>query len=83
MRVDEFEKAVWEIDKIRIRIRAPVGKQIGDYGYRNWAAQTTSVTNWLATRITPKLNGHEVSVIAGDFSEPHGATYLKTLRASY
>ena len=83
MRVGEFEKAVFDRENIRIRIRAPVGEEIGNYNYRHWARQTTSVTSWLANRITPNLNGHEVSVINGDFEEPHGATLLRNLRASY
>ena len=83
MRVDEFERAVLKIEKIVIRIRAPVAEEIGDYDYQRRANDDTSVTRWLSTRITPKLNGLEVSIIGGDFKTPFGGTKLPTLRDSY
>ena len=83
MRVDEFEKAVFDLEEIQIRIRAPAGEQIGDYNFQRQDAQTTSVTEWLRNRIIPLLNGHEVSVIDGNFKKPHGTTHLRTLRDSY
>lgn len=83
MRVDEFERAVFKIEKIVIRIRAPEAEEIGDYDYQRRANDDTSVTGWLSTRITRELNGLEVSIIDGDFKTPHGSTKLRTLRDSY
>ena len=83
MRIDEFERTVFEIEGIVIRIRAPVAEEIGDYDYQRRANDDTSVTGWLSTRITRKLNGLEVSIIDGDFKTPHGRTKLSTLRDSY
>ena len=83
MRIDEFERTVFEIERIVIRIRAPVAEEIGDHDYQRRANDDTSVTGWLSTRIIPKLNGHQVSIIDGHFNQPHGRTRLDTLRASY
>ena len=83
MRVDEFEEAVFKIEKIRLRVRAPVEEVVGDYDYKNWASQTTSLSNWWKTRIAPKIDGRQGSVIDGNYLEAHGNTLLSTLRSSY
>lgn len=83
MRVTEFEAAVLEIEEIVIRIRAPTSVEVGDYEYERQAAAGTSVTEWLRTRVVPKLDGYQVSVVDGYSNEPHGRTRLRTLRASY
>ena len=83
MRVDEFEEAVFKIEKIRIRVRAPVEEVVGDYNYKNWASQTTSVSDWWKTRIAPRIGDHQGSIIDGNYLETHGNTKLSTLRNSY
>lgn len=83
MRVTEFEAAVREIEEIVIRIRAPKSTEVDDYEYERQAAAETSVTEWLRTRVIPKLNDNQVCVIDGYWSEPHGRTRLRILRASY
>ena len=83
MRVAEFEAAVLEIEEIVIRIRAPKREDIGDYGYERQAAADTSVSEWLRTRVHPRIEGYEVCVIDGYWNEPHGRTRLRNLRDSY
>ena len=83
MRIAEFEATVLEVEEIVIRIRAPVGTEVGDYEYERQAAAETSVTEWLRARVIPKLNGDQVCVFDGYSNEPHGRTKLRTLRASY
>ena len=83
MTVSEFEQAVFETEDIVVRIRTPRGEEVDDYEYERQASGGTSVTNWLYTRIYPKMRGHEVSIVDGNGQMPHGRTKLETLRASY
>ena len=81
--VSEFEQRVIELEEIVIRIRASRYDKVENYDYQRQAAENTSVSDWLLTRILPKVGGKGVSVLNGDLQEPHGRTLLKPLRASY
>lgn len=81
--VTEFEAKVLEKEEIVIRVRAPAGTKVEDYPYERKAAGSQSTTDWLEKRIRPLLIGHEVVVIDGDYSTPHGRTKLERLRSSY
>ena len=83
MTVIQFENVVLRLEEIVIRIRASSNDQVEGYDYRRQASGTTSVTEWLNTRIRPRLGGLEVSVMDGNSQETHGKTRLSTLRASY
>lgn len=83
MRVSEFEQEVFDKEDIVIRIRAPHAAEVDDYDYERQASSTTSVTDWLETRILPKLKGSEVSIVDGNGQTPHGRTKLETLRSTY
>ena len=83
MTVTEFEQRVLELEEIVIRIRAPKYSEVDNYDYRRQAAENTSVSNWLHTRIPPSIHKMGVSVLDGNLQEPHGRTLLSTLRASY
>ena len=83
MRVGEFEEAVFRLEEIVIRIRAPKNAEIEDYDYQRQASGGTSVTEWLNTRIYPRLCGHSMAIVDGNWQEPHGRTRLQTLRDSY
>ena len=83
MRIAEFEAAVLEVEEIVIRIRVRLDTEVGDYNYERQAAAETSVTEWLRTRVIPRLANNQVCVIDGYLNEPHGRTRLRTLRASY
>ncbi len=83
MNVWSFEQAVLEREQVRIVVRAPWRTEIGDFEYERAAAGTTSVTDWLAQRILPLTNGHEVVVIKGNGDIAHGRTRMDTLRNTY
>ena len=83
MRVSEFEQAVFVTEDVVIRIRAPLAVEVDDYEYERQASGATSVTNWLETRILPKLRGNQVSIVDGNGQTPHGRTKLETLRSTY
>ena len=83
MRVRDFEQAVFEIEEVAIRIRAPLNEEVDDYEYERQASGRTSATSWLDTRIRPKLRGHQVSIVDGSGQTPHGRTKLERLRATY
>lgn len=79
----EIEQAVFELDEIRIVIRAGSTSQLGSYQYARKAAENASVSEWLEQRIKPAINGHGVVVVDGNGNIPHGRTRLSTVRASY
>ncbi|NJD06069.1 MAG: hypothetical protein FIA97_06175 [Methylococcaceae bacterium] len=81
--VAEFEAKVLEQEEIVIKVRAPSGAKVSDYKYERKAAGSQSTTDWLEGRIKPLLSGHEVVVIDGDYTTPHGRTKLDRLRKSY
>ena len=85
MRVDEFEKAVFRIENIAIRIRTSAGTTVKDYDYKNRAEEEISINKWLEVRVAPLVGNLEVAVIdGGDYeSEPHRKTKIKKLRGSY
>ena len=79
----EIEQAVFELDEIRIVIRAKTNTPLGSYQYTRKAAENASVAEWLDQRIRPIVDDHGVVVIDGNGNVPHGRTRLSTLRASY
>lgn len=83
MTVEEFESAVLRLEEIVIRIRAPIQTEVEPYDYIRKAGGTSSVTEWLHTRILPKVEGYSVSVLDGYVREAHGRTRLSTLRGTY
>lgn len=83
MTVKQFEAAVWDVEGIRVVVRALGGTTVGDYNYANAASAASSISDWLKTRVTPKLATHEVVVINGDGLPPHGRTSLDKVRKSY
>ncbi len=83
MRVDEFEKKVLELEEIVIRIRAPEEFEVDDYDYERQASGGTSVTNWVQSRIIPRLRDQQYSIVDGRYQHPHGRTSLQRLRESY
>ena len=83
MTVQEFEDKVWEVEGIRIVIRANTKDSVTAYNYQNAAQETWRVTQWLKNRIRPKLRNKQVALVEGNGEEPHGRTILRTLRKSY
>ena len=83
MQVREFEEAVFRVEEVLIRVRAPVNIDVDDYDFERQASRQMSVTNWTNGRLRPRLRDLEVSIIDGNFGHPHGRTKMRTLRASY
>lgn len=83
MTVTEFEEVVWEIETIRLVIRADLNEEVGDYPYQNAADKTLSLTRWLQGRVQDQLEGYSVQVVDGYGEQPHGRTALRNIRASY
>jgi len=81
--VAEFEAKVLEKEEIVIRVRASSNAKVDDYNYSRKAAGNQSVTEWLEGRVKPCLGDYEVTIIDGDYTQPHGRTKLDTLRGSY
>jgi len=81
--VAEFEAKVLEREEIVIKIRAPSGTKVSDYNYDRKAASGQSISDWLEGRIKPALVNHEVVIVGGDYTTPHGRTKLGRLRDSY
>jgi hypothetical protein len=79
----EIEQAVFNLEEIRIVIRASAGTPMDDFKYVRAAAGTSSISEWLQQRILPLTNDNEVVVIDGNGTIPHGRTKMSTLRGSY
>lgn len=79
----EIEQAVFDLDEIRIVIRAKTSEDLGSYTYSRKAAENTSVSEWLEQRIKPIVNSHGVVVVDGRGNIPHGRTKLSRVRRSY
>ena len=85
MRVYEFEEKVWEIERVRIVIRANSNEKVDRvYDFVKAAPQGNTVTWFLNTRVKPRLaNNMEVFTIDGSGNVPNGKTLLSTLRQTY
>jgi hypothetical protein len=83
MKPTEIEQAVFDLEEVRIVIRAPLKEDLGDFDYDRKAAGNTSISDWLEQRIKPLINGHSVVVIDGTGALPHGRTRMEKLRETY
>lgn len=83
MTPSEIEQAVFDLEEVRIVIRASVREHLGDFDYDRKAAGNSSVTDWLDQRIRPLIGAFTVVVVDGTGALPHGRTKMETLRASY
>ncbi len=79
----EFEQAVFEMDEIRLVVRAPADTDLDAYKFVRKAADSASISEWLDQRIKPLVHDHDVVVIDGSGVSPHGRTKLNKVRASY
>lgn len=82
--VGEFEEKVKLIEDIVLIIRAPKDTKISNYGYKNRAADNTSLSDYISTRLKPLLKDYQFSIYDGNFAEnPHGKTSLARIRKTY
>lgn len=83
-----FVEKVEDKEGIKVRAWADPETQVEDYTYNRCAAENTSISDFLDTRIKPKLtlsNGEEIpfEIIDGNYTKPHGRTSMKKLRSTY
>lgn len=83
MKVWKFEEKVWEVEGIRIVIRAPSDEDVANYTFKNGAQEGWRVTQLIEKRIQPKIGDKEVIIIQGDGEQPHGRVILRTVRRTY
>ena len=83
MTAGEFEQKVWDVDGIRIVIRAPWGTEVDAYDWVNAANAGWRVNHYCAQRIATRLRGLEYQVLDGYGQAPHGNTQLSGIRAGY
>ena len=83
MNVIEFEQRVFEIEEVRLVIRAPSTAEVEDFDFQRSAATGTSITEWIRQRIEPRIGDYTVVVVDGSGSIPHGRTRMSRLRESY
>jgi hypothetical protein len=79
----EIEQAVFELEEVRIVIRAPIKARLGDFLYARQAANNASISEWLNQRIKPLVPDHTVVVVDGTGTLPNSRTSMATLRQSY
>jgi hypothetical protein len=79
----EIEQAVFDLEEVRMVIRAPIREQLEDFDYDRKAAGNTSITDWLDQRIKPLIGSFQVAVVDGTGALPHGRTRMDKLRDSY
>ncbi|MEG2164628.1 MAG: hypothetical protein RRY55_09175 [Bacteroidales bacterium] len=78
-----MEREIFEIEEIRVVIRAEKSKLFDNYSYQRKAAGNTSITDWYNTRLKPLISAYEATVIDGNGNVPHGRTNIETVRDSY
>ena len=82
MQISEFEAAIWNIEGIRIVVRAPSWTKVDPYQYTNAADKRINVTKYVKTRVIPTIGHYEVLVIGGDGQIVHGGKLLSKVRES-
>ena len=83
MKVREFEDAVWQLEWIRVVVRAEADEEVEDYPFERKQSDATTVNSFLHGRIISRLNGKGFFVVDGHGEWPHGKTLLRTVRSSY
>lgn len=83
MKIIEFEKKVWDVEGVRVVLRANPDTEVVDYDYKYAANEVWSIAEFLEKRISKYTNEIPVIVIQGDGQEPHGNVILRTIRGKY
>jgi hypothetical protein len=79
MKLADFEQKVWDVENIRIVVRADENDEVRDYNYKKSATETWTTNEFLKNRIGSK----KVVVIRGDGQKSRGGVKLRNLRATY
>ena len=83
MKLADFEQQVWEVENIRIVVRADENDEVKDYNYKRSATETWTTNEFLKNRIEPRVGSKKVVVIRGDGQKTRGGVKLRNLRATY
>jgi hypothetical protein len=83
MKLADFEQQVWDVENIRIVVRADENDEVRDYNYKKSATETWTTKEFLNNRIGPRVGSKKVVVIRGDGKKTRGGVKLHNLRASY
>ena len=83
MTVYEFEQKVFELEGVRIVIRATGAAKLGSYDYVKSYPQSNTVMSWLKTRVFGKTGNLDVVVIDGAGALPNRKMHMATLRDGY
>jgi hypothetical protein len=83
MKLADFEQKVWDVENIRIVVRADENDEVRDYNYKKSATETWTTNEFLKNRIEPRVGSKKVVVIKGDGQKSRGGVKLRNLRATY
>ena len=83
MKLAAFEQQVWEVEGIRIVVRADENDELEEYGYKRAAPETWSTREFLENRIEPLVGDRRVVVIRGDGKKSYRSVKLRNLRETY
>ena len=83
MKLAAFAQKVWDVEGIRIVVRADENDEVRDYNYRKSATETWTTSELLKNRIEPLVGSKKVVVIRGDGQKTRGGVKLRNLRATY
>lgn len=86
MTVSDFENKVWDVDGIKIVVRAPRNADIGDYTYHvNALDENKTISQFKQLRIDPALKAtkFEYELLDGELKAIYGGRKLSGVRNSY
>ena len=82
--VSEFEQAVFQLEKVVIRIRLPKETELPPYTFARPANGDFQIGDWMKSRIMPSLpDGTQVSVIGRDYQEANPSKMLAWIRIGF
>lgn len=83
MLVSDVEKKFWEVDGVRIVVRAPLNQVVGNYTWVNAADQGWTLNEYIEKRVSSVLGDVPFIVVDGYGEKAHGGRLMKTVRESY
>ncbi|WP_155801702.1 hypothetical protein [Magnetospirillum molischianum] len=83
MKVSEFEQKVWELDGIRIILRADSNDEVGEYERVRAVAQSSSIAEFIENRVKKHIGDVDVVVVDGRGTIPRRNSLVSTIRETY
>lgn len=77
-----IRKKIFQIEGVRLVVRASVHEDIEDYDYTNGTRGRMTITKWKNVRLD-QYEKFEFEIIDGKGNMPHGGTLMRNLRNSY